>query len=149
VSAGSQDHYHFSLEEESGDEFKRYLQGILNAHDEAFPAMQAPKAKRFIVRVADENGDVVGGAIIWTYWGWLEIELLALEKQVRGRGLGRQLMKLIEDKAREEGCTRTRTEAFDYQALGFYRKLGYRVVGQLEDYPEGYTYYWMRKDLVK
>jgi len=31
-------------------------------------------------------------------------------------------------------------------ARGFYEKSGYRVVGQLDDYSHGQSYYWMRKD---
>jgi GNAT superfamily N-acetyltransferase len=138
MTAETNDGYDFVVQEEGGDEFKRYLQGILNEYDQDFPAMQTPRSKRHVIRVRDAQGAVVGGAIVWTYWGWLEINLMALEKQARGRGLGRRLLEVIEETARAEGCTHVRTEAFDYQALGFYLKLGYRIVGHLEDYPEGF-----------
>jgi GNAT superfamily N-acetyltransferase len=149
MTAASKDRYEFIVQQESGDEFKRYLQGILNQyHEVAYPMMRVPQSKRFVIRVQDRQGDVVGGAITYTYWGWLEISLLALEKEVRGTGIGRQLMALIEEQAREQGCTRIRTESFEQEAFGFYLKLGYRIVGHLVDYPEGYNYYWLRKDLV-
>ncbi|MBN2393105.1 MAG: GNAT family N-acetyltransferase, partial [Anaerolineae bacterium] len=61
-------------------------------------------------------------------------------------GLGRRLMEAIEQKAREENCSRLRVECFGNE-VGFYQKMGYRIVGQLEDYPMGHSYYWMRKDL--
>lgn len=83
---------------------------------------------------------------MWAYWGWADISLLALEPKVRGRGLGRQLMRAIENKAQEEGCNRIRVETFGNE-LGFYQMMGYRIAGYLEDYPEGYSYYWLRKDL--
>jgi GNAT superfamily N-acetyltransferase len=110
--------------------------------------MRVPQSERFVIRVQNREGDVVGGAIVYTYWGWLEIRLLALEKEVRGQGIGRQLMTLIEEQAREQGCTRIRTESFEQEAFGFYQKLGYQIVGRLVDYPEGYNYCWLRKDLV-
>ena len=106
-----------------------------------------PQSRQFVIRVQDQAGKVVGGAILYTYWDWLEISLLALEEQARGQGLGRRLMALIEGVARKEGCTRIRTESFERETFGFYQKLGYQIVGRLEDYPEGYSYYWLRKDL--
>ena len=147
MMAGSRDTYDVTVQEEEGDAFKHYLQGIMNEYHEAFPAMQVPKSRRFILRATDDKGDIVGGAIIWIYWNWLEISLLALEKEVRGQGLGRRLMRVMEDKARAEGCTKARVEAFGHQALGFYQKLGYQIVGKLEGYPEGFDYYWLRKGL--
>ena len=36
---------------------------------------------------------------------------------------------------------------FSFQARDFYQRHGYRVVGQLDDYPPGETFYWMRKEL--
>ena len=35
----------------------------------------------------------------------------------------------------------------DPEARGFYEKCGYRVIGQLDEYPPGGSFYWMRKDL--
>lgn len=147
MTTGSCGDYDIAVQEEEGDAFKHYLQDIMNEYDEAFPGMQPPKSRRFIVRVKNDKDDVVGGAIIWIYWGWLDINLLALEKDVRGQGLGRCLISVMEDKARAEGCAKARVEAFGHQALGFYQKLGYRIVGKLEDYPEGFDYYWLCKDL--
>jgi GNAT superfamily N-acetyltransferase len=141
--------YNFTVEIEGDDEFKRYLQEILNEHHEtAYPSMEVPKSRRFMVRVTNERDRVVGGALIWAYWGWLDVSLVALKKKVRGRGLGRQLMAVIEEKAREQGCTRLRVETFGHE-VGFYQSLGYQIVGHLEDYPEGYSYYWLRKDLLE
>lgn len=139
----------FALESGGDDAFKRYLQEILNEHHEsAYPAMEVPNSRRFMIRVVDAQGKVVGGALFWAYWGWLDVTLVALEKEVRGRGFGRRLMAMIEAKAREEGCTKLRVETFA-QELGFYQHLGYQIAGQLEDYPEGHSYYWLRKDLVE
>lgn len=139
--------YRLAMVHEGADEFKGYLQGILNEHHQtAYPAMEVPQSERCVVRVTDDQGQVVGGALFWTYWGWLDVSLMALEPQVRGRGVGRQLMAAIEEKARAEGCTRFRVETFEHE-LGFYQRLGYRIVGHLEDYPEGTSYYWLRKDL--
>jgi len=138
--------YHF-VESEGDGEFKRYLQGILNEHHEtAYPLMEVPESERFVIRVTDGNDRVVGGALAWAYWGWLDVSLVALEKRVRGHGLGRQLMAVIEEKARERGCTRARVETFERE-VGFYQRMGYRIVGCLEDYPEGHNYYWMCRDL--
>jgi hypothetical protein len=47
-------------------------------------------------------------------------------------------MTVVEEKAREEGCNRIRVETFGHE-VGFYQRLGYRIVGHLEDYPEGYS----------
>jgi GNAT superfamily N-acetyltransferase len=140
--------YDFAVQPADDGEFKRYLQGILNEHHQtAYPLMEVPETRRFMVRATDEQGAVVGGALLWAYWGWLDVGLVALQKECRGRGLGRRLMAAIEEKARQEGCHRLRVETFGSE-LGFYQRMGYRIVGRLTDYPEGHSYYWLRKDLL-
>jgi GNAT superfamily N-acetyltransferase len=147
MTTGTASIYRLTTDSEGAGDFKRYLQGILNAyHETAHPAMEVPDSKRFVLRVSDDQGQVVGGAIFWAYWGWVDVSLLALEPHVRGQGIGQRLMAAIEAKAREEGCTRLRVETFEHE-LGFYEGLGYRIVGHLADYPEGFDYYWLRKDL--
>ena len=53
---------------------------------------------------------------------------------------------MAEREAEERGCSRAKLRTFGFQARGFYQKEGYRVVGELEDYPPGRSFYWMRKD---
>ena len=50
-------------------------------------------------------------------------------------------------KPRTRGCSQVMLTTYSFQARGFYEKEGYRVVGEMADYPPGATYYWMRKDL--
>lgn len=141
--------YCFTVESGSDATLRHRLQQILNEyHQTAYPTMEVPTSRQFTLRLADEAGRIVGGALFWAYWGWLDVSLIAVSPEVRGRGLGRRLLAMIEDEARQQGCTRIRVETFE-QEVGFYERLGYRIVGCLEDYPEGNSYYWMRKDLAQ
>lgn len=78
---------------------------------------------------------------------WLDIDILWVAEPLRGRGYGTALMTAAEDAARSRRCLYARVATHGFQAKGFYEKLGYRVVGQLEDWPPGHTAYMLRKDL--
>jgi ribosomal protein S18 acetylase RimI-like enzyme len=90
-----------------------------------------------------DGGEIVGGLVADTYWHWLVIEDLWLHADLRGQGYGRPLLTLAEATAQARGSHLT---TFSFQARGFYEKAGYQVIGALEDYPPGATYYWLRKD---
>ncbi len=100
------------------------------------------------VLVRTPEGELLGGLTASTYWQWLDIDDLWLPPALRGQGLGHKLLTLAEAEARRRGCTRAQLRTFDFQARGFYEKVGYRVVGVLEDYPPDGAMYWMRKELV-
>ena len=97
--------------------------------------------------VRDREGHLCGGLVGVTYWGWLEVEDLWLGGSLRGRGIGRRLVTMAEAEAIARACSRVWLHTFGFQARAFYEKLGYRVVGTLEDYPPGDALFWMRKDL--
>ena len=103
-------------------------------------------ARPLDIYVRDGEGRLRGGLVAGTYWGWLEIDDLWLEEGLRGMGYGRRLMAMAEAEARARGCSRAFLRTFSFQARGFYEKLGYRVVGALEDYPPGQALYCLRKD---
>ena len=42
---------------------------------------------------------------------------------------------------------RERERTFEFQARGFYERLGYRCFGELNDYPTGFARYFMKKAL--
>jgi GNAT superfamily N-acetyltransferase len=94
-----------------------------------------------------DDGEIVAGLTASTYWDWLNVDKLWVADQLRGQGLGRQLLRQAEALASARGCLRAMLTTYSFQAVDFYKKEGYRIVGAQEDYPPGSTFYWMRKDL--
>ena len=96
--------------------------------------------------VRDADGTIMAALVSDTYWGWLDVDDLWVHETLRGRGVGAHLLRLAESEAQRRGCRHVKLTTFSFQARGFYEKHGYHVVGALEDYPPGATYFWMRKD---
>ena len=101
----------------------------------------------FAVFAKDEHGKVLGGIRANAFWNYCIIELLWLSKEVRGLGAGRELMNAAENFAKEKGFKHMRTETLSFQAKPFYEKLGFKVFGELPDYPKGHTTYCLVKEL--
>jgi ribosomal protein S18 acetylase RimI-like enzyme len=81
----------------------------------------------------DPAGGVVGGVIGTTCLEWLDIEIMAVRAGDRRRGIGRRLVRAAESEAVLRGCRWAAVDTADFQAPGFYEKLGYAVVGRFED----------------
>ncbi len=66
--------------------------------------------------------------------GW-HLGRLAVRKAFRGGGTGREMMGLLEQKAKELGAKYIQLDA-QVRASGFYEKLGYRQIGEehLDEY---------------
>ena len=87
----------------------------------------------------------MGGAQGWAALGWLHIEILWLREDLRGEGLGRQVLEATEAEAKRRGCKFSKLETFSFQAPEFYKKNGYAVFAELE--AGEHCWYFMRKDL--
>lgn len=105
----------------------------------------AAESYQDLVVLSHHGGDLVGGLIGNTNWNWLFVKQLRVAESFRRRGIGRRLMIAAEREARLRGCAHAHCDTFDFQALPFYEKLGYRVFGQLEDYPAGHTRFFLHK----
>ena len=103
---------------------------------------------RPLVLLVSEGDDVVGGLWARTYFGWLCIEVVFVPESLRGQGIGAELMSGAEREAAARGCRNAWLDTFEFQARGFYEKLGYRCFGELEDYPAGFSRYFMTKALA-
>jgi GNAT superfamily N-acetyltransferase len=99
----------------------------------------------FVLKGPDQA--VLGGVIGITYWDWLYIDLMWLPVEFRGRGYGSQLLLLAEEEARRRGAKHVYLDTFSFQAPGFYEKHGYRVFGELQDFPAGHQRYFLTKQL--
>ncbi|SDP20901.1 Acetyltransferase (GNAT) family protein [Pseudomonas arsenicoxydans] len=97
--------------------------------------------------VRDDSGEILGGLYARVFYQWMFIELLSVPEQARGQGLGTKLMRMAEDVAREKECVGVWLDTFDFQAPGFYQKLGYSELGEIVDYPPGHKRLFFQKRL--
>ena len=72
------------------------------------------------------------------------VDALFVEEPLRLRGLGTALLKEAEDCARENGASMILTNAGDWN-VGFFKKNGYLVRGELRDVPKGHDCYELYK----
>ena len=101
----------------------------------------------FQLYARDGRGQVVGGMFGHFGMGWLYIDYLWLNDAMRSHGLGSGLLRCAEDEARSRGCTGLFLYTYSFQAPDFYQKLGYQIMGVLEDCPPGYQRHYLKKPL--
>jgi N-acetylglutamate synthase-like GNAT family acetyltransferase len=94
------------------------------------------------------SGTIVGGALA-RWWGQCcELQQVWVEEQHRFSGVGRRLVRMVEEEAVTRGCTLVYLDTFSFQAPGFYLKLGYEVACELKGFPNDTSKFVMRKNLV-
>ena len=123
------------------EEQTRILGGLIEYND----AVTGPAGARELSVIARENGEIVGGLLGMTHWNWMHVRFFWIAESFRRRGLGTQLLRSAEAEAVARGCRHAHLDTFSFQALSFYEKHGYVVFGNIEDYPEGYTRYFLQK----
>ncbi|WP_152392356.1 GNAT family N-acetyltransferase [Paenibacillus guangzhouensis] len=95
----------------------------------------------------DDEGQTYGGIIGEICWNWMEIQYLFVEAAYRGVGYGKRLLMEAEKLSREKGCDFMKLDTLSFQALDFYKKLGFEVYGVIENAGR-HTHYYLKKDLV-
>ena len=100
------------------------------------------------VFLRDDDGAVIAGVYGWTWGGCCEIRYLWVHADRRGQGYGRSLLAAAEREAVRRGCQQVVLDTHSFQAPDFYRKLGYEIVGVVDDYPRGHKKYYLKKRLA-
>lgn len=93
------------------------------------------------------NGSVGGGITATTVWDWLQIGILWISEDLRGKGYGSRLLAKAEEVGRRRGCRHAKLDTFEFEAREFYEYHGYVVRSKTEDFPQGHVQYHMEKDL--
>ena len=75
---------------------------------------------------------------IWKIW---------VDEEYRHQGLGALLLKHFEKVAKQKGATVFTTQGIYDWNVGFFLKAGYKVSGELQDFPKGHTYYLIEKEI--
>ena len=97
--------------------------------------------------IEDEHGEIMAGLVAETFGNWLEIEYLFVKEDLRGQGIGSQLLQRAESEAKKRNCRFAFVNTYQFQAPAFYQKHGYKEVFTLKDYPYTGQRHYYQKDL--
>ena len=121
--------------------------GIIREGIQAYSKAYEPQYEsvEFNKKLADDDGSFKAGVIADVEKGaYGYVDALFVEESLRGKGLGTYLLKKAEDLAKENGAPMVLTSAGDWN-VGFFKKNGYLIRGELKDVPEGHDCYELCK----
>ncbi len=102
----------------------------------------------FAFLVRNDRREIVAGLSGWTWARACEIRTLWVHPSLRGQGHGRAMLEAAEREARARGCERILLASYSFQAPAFYRKHGFELGWQLEDFPPGHRSCYLVKRLA-
>ncbi|HEV2358515.1 MAG TPA: GNAT family N-acetyltransferase [bacterium] len=105
--------------------------------------------KELAIFLRDSSGQMIAGIYAYTWGGCLDIKLLWVSEDIRGRGLGSKLMQAAEREAFARGCHVAMLGTHSFQAPDFYKQLGYEEIGVLDGYPMQHKKYFLKKALSR
>jgi GNAT superfamily N-acetyltransferase len=136
-----------TVETEPGSEDIRFLEERLYEFNVEATGIRDGTLLGVFVRAS--GGSLIGGAFGWTWGGTCYLRYLFLPANMRGQGLGNKVMRAVENEAKSRKCQQIVLETHEFQAAGFYQKLGFKVVSRVADYPRGHDYMTLVKSLAK
>jgi GNAT superfamily N-acetyltransferase len=107
-----------------------------------------PDGQWLAVFLRDAQQTIRAGAEGWTWCGSCFIRTIWVHRDLRGQGIGTQLLHAVEQEARVRGCQQIVLTSYSFQAPGFYQKCGFEVFAVLEDHPRQHREYYLRKRLT-
>ena len=139
--------YSLKLSDEPSELIRQAILDPLVAYNNS---MAGPHNHRtLVISLEDGNEKCVGGLYGRTSYRWLFIELIFVAESMRGQGIGRELVQMAEKEAVQRKCHAVWLDTFEFQAKRFYEKLGYHTFGKTDDYPFGFSRYFLKKSLSK
>lgn len=124
----------------------QFLEDRINEYNKAETGIY--DAKLLAIFLHRENNEMIAGIFGWTWGGCCEIQYLWVHQDRRREGYGKKLLLAAEQEAEARGCHQVVLDTHSFQALEFYGKLGYEIIGWHDDYPHGYRKYYLRKRLA-
>lgn len=92
-----------------------------------------------------DHDKIIGGALGYIRFEWYHFTDFYIDEEYRGQGIGSEMIKRIEEFAKENHAIGVRVASWDFHAPKFYQKLGYTVWGKFEDCPPGTIHYYLYK----
>jgi N-acetylglutamate synthase-like GNAT family acetyltransferase len=94
-----------------------------------------------------EDGNIEAGASGYTWGGCCYVAYLWVSENLRGRGIGSELLDAVESHAREKHCRVVFLASHTFQAPKFYARRGYQQLAKIDDHPVGHASIFFAKRL--
>jgi GNAT superfamily N-acetyltransferase len=127
---------------------RAYYAELDERFDTGFDVKVALPADMDPLLVARIDGEAIGcGGLVW-HGQVPDIKRMWVDRSARGRGVGRQLLAALEERAAAGGAERVRLETNStlVEAIAMYRSSGYVEVDAFNDEP--YAHHWFAKELA-
>ena len=134
---------HFVVETNPSYEDVRFLEDRL--YEYGVEQTGVDDGQWLAIFLRDDHRTIQAGIKGWTWCGSCYIETVWIHRDLRGHGLGTQLLQAAEHEARRRGCQQMILGSYSFQAPGFYQKLGFEVFAVLEEHPRAHRHYSLRK----
>ena len=145
LGKGNQMNYQISYEANPKSEDVQILDNGIMEQAIQKKGMKQPDCFAFFIH--DENKKIIGGCSGNTNFGALYIGQLWVAEILRGKRYGTRLMQEAEALAKKIKCNFITVNTFDWEALDFYKKLGFYVEFESKGYDNNSVFYFLRKDL--
>ena len=98
--------------------------------------------------ICNENGEIIAcGRLHFNTEMEAQIRYMAVEEEYQGKGIGSQILKSLEESAKEKGAKYIVLNARD-NAITFYEKYGYRIVEKSHTLFGLIEHFRMRKEII-
>jgi ribosomal protein S18 acetylase RimI-like enzyme len=97
--------------------------------------------------IKDDDGNIVGGCNGCFLYGCLVVDTLWVAESLRGHGYGTKLMQEAERLGVDGECRFMTVNTMDWEALDFYKKLGFNIEFERTGFDKGSIFYFLRKEL--
>ncbi len=94
-----------------------------------------------------EGSNIIGCVVVQMFWGQLHIKYLFVEENYRCLGIATELMQHAFNYGKSRNCTFAFVETMNFQAVGFYQKLGFNVELSRGGYDKNSSMNYLKKDL--
>ncbi|WP_133127888.1 GNAT family N-acetyltransferase [Legionella nagasakiensis] len=103
----------------------------------------------FACFIRDADNSILGGCSGGTLYGGLHIDNLWVSEQIRHQGWGIKLMQAALKYGQEKSCAFATVNTMDWEALGFYQKLGFKLEFERHGFQKNSVFYFLRKEFQK
>ena len=135
-------HQLFFEENQNQDDIQTLIHGI-TAYAKQQRGFDSLDFFAFFIR--DDNNKIVGGCSGGTLYGGLHIDNLWVSIEIRHSGWGTKLVNAALTYGQEKNCSFATVNTMDWEALGFYQTLGFRIEFERHGFQKNSVFYFLRK----